>query len=128
MVFQVFSRILALEFQSTTTFTTLRSDLQQLWSSVGPWRLGFCALKKQKLMELFCSDLVSKNCFFPVVAKYKATSIGTAIRSGKVKSVVEGDLTAIGNISETMDWGGGGGGAGRCDGTSCSKTRELCSS
>ena len=40
------------------------------------------------------------------MAKYKTTSIGTALRSGKVKAVVEGDLTAIGNISETMDWGG----------------------
>lgn len=45
--------------------------------------------------------------------KFFSISIETA-GFGKVKSVVEGDLTAIGNISETMD--GGGGGAGRRDG------------
>ena len=81
-------------------------------------------IKEREADGTFCSDLVSKG-FFPVVVKCKATSIETAVGFGKVKSVVEGDLTAIGNISETMDWGGGG--AGRRDGTSCRKTRELCS-
>ena len=129
MGFQRFSRIFSLDFQRNFFYHHLQhlevgsATAVEQCRFLAAWILT-CALKKEKLMELFVQTWFPK-VFSQLWPNTKATSIETAVGFGKVKSVVEGDLTAIGNISETMDWGGGG--AGRRDGTSCRKTRELCS-